>query len=168
MLRPSLPMIRPFISSDGSGSTVIAACELVPTARRWTAVVTIRRARDSAVRRACASVRRTWAAVSFSAWAVIRAASSERASSAVTPETDSSSARTARSASASLRATSLSTSSRSRVASRSLAGHGVEPRRARRAAAPRPRRGRRRAPARGPRCVGHGVRRPPAGRAPRP
>ena len=40
---------------------------LVGTASRWTAVVTMRRARASAVRRACASARRTWAAASFCA-----------------------------------------------------------------------------------------------------
>ena len=100
MLRPSLPMIRPFISSDGSGRTVSGDCVLVGTASRWTAVVTMRRARASAVRRACASARRTCAAASFSACSTIRRVSSARASSAVSPVTDSSSASAARSAAA--------------------------------------------------------------------
>ena len=105
-------MMRPFISSDGSGRTAIADCELVASARRCTAVVTILRARASAVRRACASARRTCAAASFSACVVIRRDSSARASSALNPATDSSSARAARSASAILRSTSRCVSSR--------------------------------------------------------
>ena len=39
MFRPSLPMIRPFISSEGSGSSVTAAWLLVGTAARCAALV---------------------------------------------------------------------------------------------------------------------------------
>ena len=59
MLRPSRPMMRPFISSLGSGTTETDDSETWSDAQRWIDVVMIRRARSSASSFACASIWRT-------------------------------------------------------------------------------------------------------------
>ena len=58
MLRPSRPMMRPFISSLGSGTTETVISETWSEAQRWMARVMISRARDSASSRARASISR--------------------------------------------------------------------------------------------------------------
>ena len=45
MLRPSRPMIRPFISSLGRGTTLTVISATWSAAHRWMAVATISRAR---------------------------------------------------------------------------------------------------------------------------
>ena len=83
MLRPSRPMIRPFISSPGrcrTDTTDSAVCSL---ASRWTASVMILRARASPSSRACCSMSRTTRAASRLAWCSTVRTSSALACSAV-------------------------------------------------------------------------------------
>ena len=61
MLRPSRPMIRPFMSSLGSVNTATVDSAVCSEATRWIAMVTIFRARSSPSSRACCSISRTWA-----------------------------------------------------------------------------------------------------------
>ena len=63
MLRPSRPMMRPFISSDGSETTVTVASEVWSAAMRCMTVVRMRRARSSPSSAAWRSISRTrcWA-----------------------------------------------------------------------------------------------------------
>ena len=67
MLRPSRPMIRPFISSDGSGTTETVISAVWSDMTRWIAVTTISRARSSASSRACRSISRATRTASCSA-----------------------------------------------------------------------------------------------------
>ena len=55
MLRPSRPMMRPFMSSEGSGTTDTVVSVTTSEARRWMEVVRMRRARRSASSRAFTS-----------------------------------------------------------------------------------------------------------------
>ena len=59
MLRPSRPMIRPFMSSDGNAIVVTVDSAVCSEARRWMARVMMRRARPSASSRALVSSSRT-------------------------------------------------------------------------------------------------------------
>ncbi len=59
MLRPSRPMILPFISSEGSATTDTVDSVTTSEARRCTAVARMRRARRSASSRALISMSRT-------------------------------------------------------------------------------------------------------------
>ena len=68
MLRPSRPMIRPFISSPGRCSTETTDSLVCSLATRWMASVTILRARLSPSLRASASISRTISAASRLAW----------------------------------------------------------------------------------------------------
>ena len=68
MLRPSRPMIRPFISSPGKCSTETTDSLVCSLATRWMARVTIRLARSSPSRRAAFSVSRISSAASRLAW----------------------------------------------------------------------------------------------------
>src|SRR5580765_6381111 len=57
MLRPSRPMIRPFMSSLGRSTTVTVVSMVWSAALRWIACVTMPRARSAACSRASASMR---------------------------------------------------------------------------------------------------------------
>ena len=92
MLRPSRPMIRPFISSPGRCMTETTDSLVCSTATRWIARVTILRARLSASVLAVASMSLTDSAASRLAWFSIVAISSALAASAVRAATRSSSA----------------------------------------------------------------------------
>ena len=74
MLRPSRPMMRPFISSLGSGTTLTVISATWSAAQRWMAVATISRARWSASSLARASISLIFSAVSWvtsdSTWAI--------------------------------------------------------------------------------------------------
>ena len=59
MLRPSRPMMRPFMSSAGSGTTETVVSDTTSAARRWMAVARMRRPRRSASSRALISRSRT-------------------------------------------------------------------------------------------------------------
>ncbi len=87
MLRPSLPMIRPFISSPGSGTAATTDSVVCSAAMRWMLVTMIARAFASAFCLASVSISRVscaaWSRASFSTWAI----SSTRASSAESPAT---------------------------------------------------------------------------------
>ena len=85
MLRPSRPMIRPFMSSDGRGNTETVDSDVCSEATRWIAIVTILRARFSPSSRAACSISRTvamasrlasptisLARLSFASWTVMR------------------------------------------------------------------------------------------------
>ena len=87
MLRPSRPMIRPFISSFGRWTTVTVCSAVWSAATRWIAVTTTSRAFSSASSRARRSIER--ASLTASCSASSRTASSRRlfASSALTPLT---------------------------------------------------------------------------------
>jgi hypothetical protein len=85
MLRPSRPMIRPFISSAGRCSTLTTLSAVCSLATRWIASTTTARARVSAVARASFSMSRTSSAASRLACASIESISSVRAASAVSP-----------------------------------------------------------------------------------
>ena len=61
MLRPSRPMIRPFMSSLGRVNTATVDSAVCSDATRWIAIVTILRARSSPSSRACCSISRTCA-----------------------------------------------------------------------------------------------------------
>ena len=61
MLRPSRPMIRPFMSSLGSEKTLTLDSAVCSDATRWIAIVTIFRARSSPSSRARCSISRTCA-----------------------------------------------------------------------------------------------------------
>ena len=65
MLRPSLPMMRPFSSSVGSGSTETETSAVWSAAMRWIDSVTISRARRSLSSRAASSDSRTLRATSL-------------------------------------------------------------------------------------------------------
>ena len=92
MLRPSRPMIRPFMSSDGSSTseTVVSAAWLAAT--RWSASATRLRARRRASDCASSSICRTRRASSWRTRSSERASTSAFASLTVIPETRSSSA----------------------------------------------------------------------------
>ena len=60
MLRPSRPMMRPFMSSLGSANTLTVDSAVCSDATRWIAIVTILRARSSPSSRARCSISRTW------------------------------------------------------------------------------------------------------------
>ena len=87
MLRPSRPMIRPFMSSLGRSTTDTVVSMAVSAALRWMASVMMCWARAAAVSRASASRRLTRLAASRRASASICFRSSSRASSAVSPAT---------------------------------------------------------------------------------
>ena len=91
MLRPSRPMMRPFISSPGRCSTETTDSLVCSVATRWMARVTILRARFSPSDLASCSISRTMRAASRLAWFSIVATSSALAWSAVRPATRSSS-----------------------------------------------------------------------------
>ncbi len=97
MLRPSRPMILPFISSPGRCITETTDSLVCSTATRWMASVTIFRARLSASDLAVASMSLIDSAASRLAWFSIVATSSDFAWSAVSEATRSSSALAARS-----------------------------------------------------------------------
>ena len=67
MLRPSRPMMRPFISSDGMGTTETVISAVWSTMTRWMAVTTTSRARSSADSRAERSMDRASRTASCSA-----------------------------------------------------------------------------------------------------
>ncbi len=67
MLRPSRPMMRPFISSDGMGTTETVISAVWSTITRWMAVTTTSRARSSADSRAERSIERASRTASCSA-----------------------------------------------------------------------------------------------------
>ena len=87
MLRPSRPMIRPFMSSLGRSTTVTVVSIVCSAALRWMACVMMARARSAACSRASVSSRLTSAAASCRASASSCLSSSSRASSAVRPAT---------------------------------------------------------------------------------
>ena len=93
MLRPSRPMILPFISSPGRCSTETTDSLVCSLATRWMASVTIRLARSSPSRRACVSASRTISTASRLAWFSMAATSSVLACSAVSPAARSSTSR---------------------------------------------------------------------------
>ena len=68
MLRPSRPMMRPFISSPGRCSTETTDSLVCSVATRWMARVTILRARFSPSDLASCSISRTMSAASRLAW----------------------------------------------------------------------------------------------------
>ena len=76
MLRPSRPMMRPFISSLGRCRTETTDSAVCSVATRWMARVTILRARFSPSSRASRSMSRTISAASRLAWFSIAATSS--------------------------------------------------------------------------------------------
>ena len=92
MLRPSRPMILPFISSPGRCMTETTDSVVCSTATRWMASVTILRARLSASALAVASMSLIVSAASRLAWFSRVATSSALAWSAVRLATRSSSA----------------------------------------------------------------------------
>ncbi len=93
MLRPSLPMMRPFISSLGMATEDWVVSTVVSAAQRWMAWATIQRERLPASSLVWLSISRTRAAASRRASASIEATSSTRASSALSPAIRSSSPR---------------------------------------------------------------------------
>ena len=93
MLRPSRPMIRPFISSPGRCSTETTDSLVCSVATRWMARVTILRARLSPSTFASCSMSLTMSAASRLAWFSMTVTSSALAASAVRPAMRSSSLR---------------------------------------------------------------------------
>ncbi len=93
MLRPSRPMIRPFISSPGRCSTETTDSLVCSVATRWMASVTILRARWSPSDLASFSISLTMRTASRLAWFSMTPTSSDLAASAVRPATRSSSLR---------------------------------------------------------------------------
>ncbi|MNT76283.1 hypothetical protein D3C72_2152720 [compost metagenome] len=91
MLRPSRPMIRPFMSSEGRVTTETVPSTQWSTAQRWMAVVTISRAFFSAVSRASDSAWRMILATSSCISSSTRLMTSALASSAESPPRRSSS-----------------------------------------------------------------------------
>ena len=72
MLRPSLPIILPFISSSGSRTTVTVFSATWSAAHRWIAWLMMSLARLSAVSRVCSSIFRIMTAASYFASSRIR------------------------------------------------------------------------------------------------
>ena len=129
MLRPSRPMMRPFISSLGRCSTLTTVSAVCSLATRCTASTTIARARSVPSARASFSMDRTSIAASRRAPTSTAASSSALASSAVSPaiRSRSRSCSTARcSNSATRRSSSASRSSCSRPRTRKLLDRSVE------------------------------------------
>ena len=93
MLRPSRPMMRPFISSPGRCSTDTTDSLVCSLATRWMASVTIFRARCLPSFCASFSISLTMTAASRLAWFSMVATSSALAWSAVSPATRSSTSR---------------------------------------------------------------------------
>ena len=87
ILRPSRPMIRPFISSEGSCTTETVNCAVSSAAIRCTAMATSFFASRSAVRWPSSLISRTRFAASARALSSISATSWSRASFAVSPAT---------------------------------------------------------------------------------
>ena len=85
MLRPSRPMIRPFMSSLGRANTLTVDSAVCSEATRWIAIVRILRARSSPSSRACCSISRTCAIAERLASSTTWATSSSRASDEVMP-----------------------------------------------------------------------------------
>ena len=83
MLRPSRPMMRPFISSDGMGTTDTVISAVWSTMTRWMAVTTTSRARSSASSRAERSMARASRTASCSASSRTCSRSTDFASSTV-------------------------------------------------------------------------------------
>ena len=92
MLRPSRPMIRPFMSSEGSSTTVTVVSAVWLAATRCSASATRFRARRFDSARASSSSVRTRRASSCRTCSSPRSSSSARASACVSPATCSSSA----------------------------------------------------------------------------
>ena len=65
MLRPSRPMMRPFISSLGRATTETVISLAWSAAQRWMAVAMMSRARSSASSLYCASISLTFSAISW-------------------------------------------------------------------------------------------------------
>ena len=87
MLRPSRPMIRPFMSSLGRSTTETVVSMACSAALRWMASAMISCARAAAVSRASVSSRLTMLAAPRRASASSCRSSSSRASSALSPAT---------------------------------------------------------------------------------
>ncbi len=87
MLRPSRPMMRPFISSPGRCRTLTTDSAVCSVATRCTARVTILQARFSPSLRASLSISRMISAASRLAWFSMVITSSDFAWSAVSPAT---------------------------------------------------------------------------------
>ena len=85
MLRPSRPMIRPFMSSLGRAKTLTVDSAVCSEATRWIAIVRILRARSSPSSRACCSISRTCAMAERLASSTTWATNSSRASEDVMP-----------------------------------------------------------------------------------
>ena len=86
MLRPSRPMIRPFMSSLGRANTETVDSAVCSEATRWMAIVTILRARSSPSSRARCSISRTCAIASrFASSTDLRDEMVSRASGEVMP-----------------------------------------------------------------------------------
>ena len=114
MLRPSRPMMRPLISSDGSGTTEAVSSAVISEVMRCMTVASTLRALVSASARAETSIERTRRAPSSrSSWSSCTSSSS-RASCAVTPAIRSSSPRVCSRASATSRSARSTASTRSR------------------------------------------------------
>ena len=92
MLRPSRPMIRPFISSDGRWTTLTVCSAVWSAATRCIAVRTMSRALSWASSRALRSIARDSFTASCSASTRTASSSIALASSALRPETRSSAA----------------------------------------------------------------------------
>ena len=86
MLRPSRPMIRPFMSSDGRSTTETVVSTTCSAAERWMALDMISRAETAAFSRASSSIRRTVPMASRRASSSIFLTSMALASSWVMPE----------------------------------------------------------------------------------
>ncbi len=91
MFRPSRPMIRPFMSSEGRSTTETVVSTTCSAADRWMALDMISRADWAAFSRASSSIRRTVAMASSLASSSIFLISMALASSWVIPDTRSSS-----------------------------------------------------------------------------
>ena len=91
MLRPSRPMIRPFMSSEASSTTLTVVSAVWLAATRWRASATSARARRFASVRASSSSCRTVRASSWRTRSSERSRSCLRASPSVSPPTRSSS-----------------------------------------------------------------------------
>ncbi len=100
MFRPSRPMIRPFMSSEGRSTTETVVSTTCSAAVRWMALDMISRADETAFSRASSSMRRTEAMASSLASSSILLISMALASSWLMPEIRSSSSMPFRTASA--------------------------------------------------------------------
>jgi len=87
MLRPSRPMMRPFISSFGRSTTETVASDTESAAQRWMARVMMFLAFSSAVSLYCCSISESFCAISWRASVSTRSSRVVRASSTVIPET---------------------------------------------------------------------------------